>query len=186
MSAPEGVLRLGRRGETLLARLEIRDPALIVAIEDRAAGLDRSGAAERRLRRKVVGLSVAAAASLTVTAIFGLPALASRIIPFVPLAAERRLGDAIDSNIRPALDAQHLGAAFACGTAPSETAGRAALDTLVGKLEAAAALPFPLRVAVIRRADPNAMALPGGRIYVDEGLIAKAQTPGRTGRRSGP
>ncbi|MGC2123945.1 MAG: hypothetical protein WA652_13935, partial [Xanthobacteraceae bacterium] len=78
MSAPEGVLRLGRRGETLLARLEIRDPALIVAIEDRAAGLDRTGAAERRLRRKVIGLSVAAAASLTVTAIFGLPALASR------------------------------------------------------------------------------------------------------------
>ncbi len=177
MSAPEGVLRLGRRGETLLARLEIRDPALAAPIEDRAETLDRGGAAERRLRRKVVGLSFAAAASLIVTAVFGLPALASRIIPFVPLAVEHKLGDAIDKNVHAALDTRHLGAGFACGSAPGETAGRAALDTLVAKLEAAADLPFPLRVEVVRRPEPNAMALPGGRIYVDDGLIAKAQTP---------
>ena len=75
MSAPDGVLRLGRRGETLLARLEIRDAELAAAIEDRADTLDRGGAAERRLRRKVVGLSFAAAASLIVTAVFGVPAL---------------------------------------------------------------------------------------------------------------
>ena len=50
-SAPEGVLRLGRHGETLLARLEIRDAALASAIEDRAATLDRGGVADRRLRR---------------------------------------------------------------------------------------------------------------------------------------
>jgi len=176
-SAPEGVLRLGRRGETLLARLEIRAPELIDAIEDRAEALDRGGAAERQLRRKVVALSFAAAASLIVTAVFGLPALASRIIPFVPLAVEHKLGGAIDKNIRASLDSQHLGSAFACGTAPSEVAGRAALDKLVGKLAAAAALPLPLDVEVVRRAEPNAMALPGGRIYVDDGLIAKAETP---------
>jgi Peptidase family M48 len=177
MSAPEGVLRLARRGETLLARLEIRAPELVAAIEDRAEALDRGGVAERRLRRKIVALSFAAAASLVVTAVFGLPALASRIIPLVPLAAEHRLGDAIDRNIRGMLDSQHLGAAFACGSAPSEAAGRAALDKLVGKLEAVAALPFPLHVEVVRRAEPNAMALPGGRVYVDDGLIAIAQTP---------
>jgi Zn-dependent protease with chaperone function len=177
MSAPEGVLRLGRRGETLLARLEIRAPALAAAIEDRAEALDRGGAAERRLRRKVVALSFAAAASLVVTAVIGLPALASRIIPFVPLAVDRKLGDEIDKNVRGSLDTQHLGAAFVCGTAPSELAGRAALDKLVGKLEAVAALPFALNVEVVRRAEPNAMALPGGHVYVDDGLIAKAQTP---------
>ncbi len=177
MSAPDGVLRLGRRGETLLARLEIRAPELAAAIEDRAEALDRSGAAERLLRRKIVALSFAAAASLVVTAVFGLPALASRIIPLVPLAVEHRLGDAIDRNIRGTLDSRHLGAAFACGGGPSETAGRAALDKLVGKLEAVAALPFALHVEVVRRAEPNAMALPGGHVYVDEGLIGKAQTP---------
>ena len=74
--------------------------ALAAAIEDRAEALDRGGAAERRLRRKVVALSFAAAASLIVTAVIGLPALASRIIPFVPLAVDRKLGDEIDKNVR--------------------------------------------------------------------------------------
>src|SRR3984885_4552511 len=38
-SAPDGVLRLGRSGETLLARLEVRETVMIAAIEDRAASL---------------------------------------------------------------------------------------------------------------------------------------------------
>jgi len=177
MAAPDGVLRLGRSGETLLARLEIRDAALTAAIEDRAETLDRGGAAERRLRRKVVALSLAAGASLIVTAIFGLPALASRIIPFVPLAVERQLGEAVDKEIRSVLDTQHLGPTFICGFGPGETPGRAALDKLVGELADAAALPVRLHVDVVRRPEPNAMALPGGRIYVYDGLIAKAQTP---------
>ena len=34
-----------------------------------------------------------------------------------------------------------------------------------------------LRVDVVRRAEPNAVALPGGRIYVNQGLVDQAQTP---------
>jgi len=177
MSAPGGMLRLGRSSEMVLARLEIRNPALIAAVEDCAASLDKYGAAERQLRRKVVALSLVAGASLTLTAIFGLPALAGRIVPFVPLAVERKLGDAVDKKIHAALDKQHLGAAFTCGAAPGETSGRAALDKLVGRLAAAAALPVSIHADVVRRAQPNAVAVPGGHIYVYEGLIAKAQTP---------
>jgi Zn-dependent protease with chaperone function len=177
MSAPAGMLRLGRGGEVLLARLEIRDATLIAAIEERAETLDRGGAAERKLRRKVVALSVAAGASLVVTAIFGLPALAGRVIPFVPLAVERKLGEAVNKEIRAAIDTRHLGAAFSCGSGPDEAQGRAALDKLIDKLAAAAALPVALHVDVVRRSEPNAMALPGGLIYVDEGLLQKAQGP---------
>jgi Zn-dependent protease with chaperone function len=176
-SAPDGMLRLGRRGETLLARLEIRDPVLIAAIEDRADALDRGGTAERRLRRKIVGLSFAAGVSLVATAIFGLPVLASRLIPFIPLSVEHKLGDAVDHEIRGALDTQHFGVNFTCGNGPGEAAGRAALDKLVRELETAAALPYQLHVDVVRRAEPNAMALPGGRIYVNNGLITQAQSP---------
>jgi predicted Zn-dependent protease len=42
---------------------------------------------------------------------------------------------------------------------------------------AAARLPVPLRVDVVRRPDLNAFALPGGHIYIYEGLIDKAETP---------
>lgn len=177
MSAPDGMLRLGRSGETLLARLEIRDPALAVAIEHRAETLDRGGAAERRLRRKIVGLTIAAGVSLILTAIFGLPVLANRLVPFVPLAVEHKLGEAVDKEIHGVLDVRHLGAAFTCGFSPTEASGRAALDTLVGKLAGTAQLSMPLRVEVVRRSEANAIALPGGHIYVYDGLIEKAQTP---------
>ncbi len=177
MSAPDGVLRLSRCGETLFARLEIRDPELTCAIEDRAETLDRGGAGERRLRRKIVALSFAASVSLFVTAIYGVPELATRLVPFVPVSVERKLGEAVDKDVHASLDSQHLGSAFACGRGPSELPGRAALDKLVGKLEAAAALPVALRVDVVRRPEPNAVALPGGRVYVNQGLVDQAQTP---------
>jgi Zn-dependent protease with chaperone function len=176
-AAPDGVLRLGRHGETMLARLEIRDAALASAIEDRAVTLDRGGAAERRLRRKVVILSLAAVVSLIFTAIIGVPVLATRITPLVPIAVEQKLGDAVDNQIRATLDTKHLGAGFFCGTGANGVAGRAALDKLVGKLKAAAALPYPVRVDVVRRQDFNAFALPGGHIYAFQGLIDRAQSP---------
>jgi Zn-dependent protease with chaperone function len=177
MSAPDNVLRLGRCGETLLARLEIRDPALACAIEDRAETLDRGGAGERRLRRKIAALSFAACVSLVLTAIYGVPALTTRLVPFVPVSVERKLGEAVDKNVYAALDNRHLGPVFVCGRSPGELPGRAALDKMVGKLAAAAALPVALRVDVVRRPEANAAALPGGRIYVDQGMINQAQTP---------
>jgi len=176
-SAPDGVLRLGREGETLLARLEVRDRAFAAAIEDRAVTLDRGGAAERALRRKVVGLSLAAVASLLLTAIVGVPALTNRIIPLVPFAVDQKLGNAVDRQIRSALDSHHLGAGFVCGDGPGETAGRDALRRLVARLQAAADLPFALHVEVVRRNEPNAFALPGGHIYLYQGLIDRAQSP---------
>ena len=176
-AAPDGVLRLGRHGETLLARLEVRDSALAAAIEDRAVTLDRGGRAERRLRRKVVILSLAAVESLIFTAIIGVPVLATRLTPLVPIAFEQKLGNAVDSQIRATLDTKHLGAGFVCGSGANGAAGQAALDKLVGRLKAAAALPYPLHVDVVRRADFNAFALPGGHIYAFQGLIDRAQSP---------
>ena len=57
-------------------------------------------------------------------------------------------------QVRGILDTRHVGAAFECGTADSEKPGRAALDKLVHRLEAAAALPAPLRSFVVRRPRP--------------------------------
>jgi predicted Zn-dependent protease len=64
-----------------------------------------------------------------------------------------------------------------CGTGAGGAAGQAALDKLVGKLKTAAVLPYSLHVDVVRRADFNAFALPGGHIYVFQGLIDRAQSP---------
>lgn len=174
-SSPDNVLRVGRAGGPELARLELRDPALIAEIEKHAESLDRKGSTERRLRHRAVLWSIAATVSLVLVAVFGLPLLASQIAPHVPLSVERKLGAAIDSQARSMLDKGHGDKPFECGTADSEKAGRAAIDSMIGRLETAAGLPIPLTATVIRRRESNAIALPGGHIYVFEGLVTKAR-----------
>lgn len=176
LSAHEGMLRLGLIGNPVLARLEIHDSALAHAIDEMALTVDRTGATERRGRTKVVALSIAAVISLVLVGVFGVPAIADRLAPHVPTAVERKFGEAVDAQIRTMLDTDNKGEAFACGHAAAGMPGRAALDRLVARLETAAGLDIPLTVAVVRRKDANAIALPGGRIYVFEGLIDKAHT----------
>jgi Zn-dependent protease with chaperone function len=177
LAAPDGLLRLGLQGAKVFARLEVRDPELAAAIDERAATVDRARPPERRSQLKVIAWSFAAAAALVAGAIYGVPALADRIAPLVPLPLEQRLGASVEAQVRKMLDSERAGAGFECGGASEEAPGRAALQKLVGQLETAAALPIRLEVVPVRRKDANAIALPGGRIYVFAGLIAKADTP---------
>ena len=107
-----------------------------------------------------------------------MPRLADRIAPHLPVALEVRLGAAIDTEVRQALDTSTGGKPFECGTggAAPAVAARAAFAKLVGQLEAAAGLPLPLRALVVRRPDVNAITLPGGRIYVFDGLVTKTDS----------
>lgn len=175
LAAPEGLLRLGCRGARNLARLEVRDPGLARAIEEAAIPVDRSGATQRRGHLKVVAWSVAATVSVVLGGVFGVPALADQLAPLVPLRIERLLGEAVDAQARKLLDKGADGA-FECGAGAGETAGRDALARMTAKLSGAAALQLPLDVKVIRRGETNAVALPGGRIYVFQGLIDRAES----------
>jgi Zn-dependent protease with chaperone function len=177
LNAPGGVLRLGRRGNAVLARLEIVDAALAAEIDARADTIDRTGLIQRRQRASVIAWTVTATVSLLVVGYFAVPALAERLTPLIPAVIERKLGDAVDVQMRGVLDTKKAGAAFECGNAAREKGGRAALDKLVHRLETAAALPSPLNVVVVRRNEANAIALPGAKIYVFEGLIDKAGNP---------
>lgn len=177
LAAPEGLLRLGRIDSPVLARLEINDPALAQAIDERSHPVDRSGRIERRARAKVVAWGVAATVSLALVAAYGMPFIADRLAPLVPHSVEHRLGEAVEAQVRAMLDTGQRGPDFECGRGDVERAGRAALDRLIARLENAAALPIRLKVAVVRRKEANAIALPGGHIYVFEGLIAKSDSP---------
>ena len=174
--SPDHVLRLSH-GRESLARLEIRDIDFAAAIDDMAAGVDRTGTVQRRMSMKVAALVVVAVASIGSMALFALPALATRLTPLLPTGVEGKLGQAVDAQLRATLESDVRGMPLDCGGAEGETPGRAALSILTERLESEAALPVPLRVGVMRRKEPNAIALPGGQIYLFEGLIAKAQTP---------
>jgi Zn-dependent protease with chaperone function len=177
LSAPEGLLRVGRRGSAALARLEVTDPDLAAAIDERSVPIDRSGTSARRGRRKVIFWSIAATASLVLMAVFGVPELATRLAPYIPLGAERRLGAAVDAQIRAMLDDKKAGARFECGNTDAEKAARIAFEKLAGELILAADLSIPIRIAVLRKSDANAITLPGGIVYVFQGLVEKSETP---------
>jgi Zn-dependent protease with chaperone function len=174
LSAPDNLLRLGRLNSTVLERLEISDTAFAAEIDAHAALVDRTGALQRRQRLSVIGWSIGATASLLLVAWFGVPAIAERLTPLLPAAVERKLGDAVDMQIRGMLDPRHSGESFDCGKTAAGAPGRAALEKIVRRLETAAGLPFALRTEVVRRDEANAIALPGGQVYVFRGLIDKA------------
>jgi len=178
LTTPAGVLRIGLANAKVAARLEIHDQALAAALLGRTKPADRTGLTDDRTRVKVVAYSLAAIATLIGGAIWGVPLLADRIAPHLPAALEMRLGAAIDMEVRQALDTSTDGKPFECGTGDTAraVAARAAFARLIGALEDAAGLPLPLRAVVVRRADVNAITLPGGRIYVFDGLLTKAES----------
>jgi Zn-dependent protease with chaperone function len=177
LAAPDHVLRLGKAGSPLLARLEVRDPKFAAAIDARSLPVDRSGRGERRMRTKVIAWSLAATASLLLLAVYGVPHLATQLTPLIPVSTERKLGALVEKQVRASLDTGRAGAEFECGNAARQQPGRAAFDKLMTKLATAAALPIPIQAQVVQQPEANAFALPGGYIYVFKGLIDRAETP---------
>src|SRR5437899_2647307 len=87
-SAP-GTLRLSCQSAPALARLEIRDPALAGELTSRATDLDAHHLGRRGVA-KIVGWSLAAAASIVLVVLYGVPLAADRLAPLVPESFERR------------------------------------------------------------------------------------------------
>ena len=81
--------------------------SLAAAFDAHAGAVRRVGAIDRRSRVKVVGWSLAALVSAVLVAIFGVPAIVSRLTPLVPIRVEQRLGASVDQQVRMVLDPGH-------------------------------------------------------------------------------
>ena len=165
--AVAGLLRLSCLTAPSLARLEVREGALAAALSSRCPHLE-DNAVGRRGVATIVGWSAAAAISIVAVIWFGLPYAADRLAPLVPNVLERRIGDAADGQIRVMFGGK------ACN---GNAAGRAAFVKLMRELSTAAGLDAPVRADVLDTPVPNAFALPGGRVYLFSGLLAKADSP---------
>src|SRR5262245_26115653 len=150
VATPAGFLRIGLANAQVAARLEIHDQALAAALLARTKPSDRTGLTDGRTRAKVVAYSLAAIVTLVGGAIWGVPLVADRIAPHLPVALEMRLGAAIDTQVRQFLTASARGKPLECGAgdSPRAVASRAAFTKLVTALEAAAELQLPLRTLV--------------------------------------
>lgn len=162
--APADGLRLSATGAPPLARLEVLRAEDQEAIRIRCAHLDRGEGPERTGR--IVVWSLAAAASLLFCALVLVPILAERLAPLVPLSVERRLGTAVDNQVRLLLGSKTC-------EAPG---GREALASLSRRLASVAPSEVPPDIAVLNSRIPNAVALPGGRIYLFDGLLDEAES----------
>jgi hypothetical protein len=165
--APKGVMRLGAEGAAELARIEIRDAKLQDAIKAAYPDLFKRRRGGQASARQIVLWSLAAAASLVLTVVCLVPLFADRLAPFVPLPVEARLGEAVDNQVRA------LFGDVVCHSA----AGDAALVKLSGALTAVGELPMATDISVLKSETVNAITLPGGRIYVFEGLLDAAKSP---------
>lgn len=161
--SPRG-LRLCCVTAPALARLDIANAATEDVLRRRCPTLD--GADGQRHTARIVGWSLAASASLGVIVIFGIPLLADRLAPLVPFVIEKRIGEAVDKQVK------FLFGERICQSA----AGQDALNVLAGKLKAAGHVSRPLKVQVLASSLPNAFALPGGNVYVMDGLLQKAES----------
>jgi Zn-dependent protease with chaperone function len=162
--APADILRLTRGGGSSLARLDIADPQVQAAIRLHCRNLDDTVHRERTGR--ILFWSAAATISILLCVFLLLPILAERLTPLIPHSYERRLGTAVDNQVR----------AIFRGRVCERAEGVAALKTLVSRLQSASGLQTEVDVAVLDSRVPNAAALPGGRIYLFRALLDKAES----------
>lgn len=160
------VLRLSAIGAPELARLEIHDDATAREVIARAHQLDVIQK-ERSSTLKIVGWSLAAAVSIVLVIVYGMPYAADQLTPLIPQSFERRLGDV----------AQRQVAMFFETKACDRTDGKAAFNKLVTQVRQAGGLDTSATSAVVDSTVPNAIALPGGTTYLFRGLLDKAQSP---------
>jgi hypothetical protein len=165
--SPAGMLRVSCKSAPPLARLEIRDTSLAAALAARCRRLGENRTDGRAVVR-IVGWSLAAVVSIVMVVLFAIPYAADRLAPVVPEAFERRLGEASDVQIK-ALFGRRV-----CTNA----AGQAAFTKMLTLLRGAAGLELTaVQSSVLDTKVPNAFALPGGKVYLFNGLLAKAQNP---------
>jgi hypothetical protein len=151
--APNGVVRLMRRGASSLARLDVTDAELQAAIRMSCRHLGDSDRRERTGR--ILFWSAAATVSILLCVFLLLPILAERLTPLIPISYERRLGTAVDNQVRTIFS----------GKICEKPRGLSALKVLTARLQNAQNPQVDVDVAVLDSKVPNAIALPGGSIY---------------------
>jgi len=164
VDGPPGLLRLSCLSAPPLARLEVREGPLATELAARCPNLDADSPGRKGSTGRIVGWSVSALVSIILVVIYGVPFAAERLTPLVPQAFESRIGDAADKQIRLVFSSKVCDAKN----------GQAAFVKLVGALRGAAGLAGPVDAAVLSSEVPNAFALPGGKIYLFDGLLQKA------------
>jgi Zn-dependent protease with chaperone function len=147
-----------------LARLEIADADAAARVASHFPQLEAGRGATQTGR--IVAWSLGAAVSIVLVIVFGIPLLADRLAPLVPNAVEKRIGEAVDRQARTIFGGQTC-------TRPE---GQAAFNKMIDKLKLAGGFEAPVQAEVLSSNIANAYALPGGKVYLLDGLLQRAKS----------
>jgi Zn-dependent protease with chaperone function len=160
-----GTLRVKNISGLPLARLDIFDRGAQAEIAARARYLQSGRGGGHAHTGRIVAWSLAAIVSIFLVVVYGMPLVANRLTPLIPLSFDRHLGAMADNQVRVIFG----------GRTCTNAEGRAAFSKLVETVRQASHLDVPLQTEVLTSSVPNAFALPGGKIYLLNGLLQKAQ-----------
>jgi predicted Zn-dependent protease len=161
---PHG-LRLSSISALPLARLDIENEAVAQELLSRCKSLEAGRSGTQTWR--IVGWSLAAACSIVLVTLYGIPLIAERLAAVLPFSLEKRIGDAVDQQVRLVFSGQLC----------NQPEGKAAFTAMVNKLSEAGGISVPLTAEVSSSSVVNAFALPGGKVYLFDGLLQKARNP---------
>ncbi len=159
--------RLERPGESPEA-LVVDDAAFLGALRQLAPELagPLSGRSRRRVRTQVVVL--AAIGAIAVGAglyLWGIPMLATAVVPLIPVAWEERLGREVIQELAPP------------GKRCQDPSGAQAIDEIVVALTRSLdRRPYTIRVVVVNDHAVNAFAVPGGSVLILRGLLERTRS----------
>ncbi|MEM7498103.1 MAG: M48 family metallopeptidase [Pseudomonadota bacterium] len=153
-------------------RVVLDDPLMMQAITKVCPDLYRRPVSGKKLG--IAGLwGMGAVGSVVLLIFYIIPALAVQLAPMIPYERERALGDAVAGYVAQVF----AGAEDEDDGICRNPDGLAALERMTARIEAEADLPFAIQVDVLDHELVNAMAMPGGRIFMFRGLIEKAESP---------
>jgi predicted Zn-dependent protease len=157
------------RGADPAEAILVDGPGFLESLHEVAPTLGEGFHDPRHRRRRVRFTVLAAAASAAILGalyLWGIPALAATVAPWIPVPWEERLGEAVAQHLAPS--------ASRC----QEPEGVQALDRVVARLSGALReSPYRFRVAVADLPEVNAFAAPGGFIVLLRGLLTHVDAP---------
>lgn len=165
LEALPGQLKLRSIDEPELANLVVSDAATIEELRARMPAIPPDNIRHRTPAAKIVALSAGAVASVAGIIIFIIPLMAGLIADNFPPVLERRLGDSVAMQVRDMFSAEIC-------TSP---AGTRALGKLSAALTEKSDLRHPVQIHVLNTKVLNAIALPGGQVFLFDGLLEKAE-----------
>jgi hypothetical protein len=156
-------LRLSSVSAPPLARLEINDESIASRLRHFLPRLDETQ--EKRQTGRIVGWSLGAAGSIALMVVYGIPFAADRLAPHVPVNIEKRLGETVDRQFL------NLTGAQTC----TDGEGQKAFNQMIDKIKPQGGRPIEAQVLSLDTI--NAVALPGDKIYLFDGMLQKANSP---------